>query len=178
MSRVTTAKSRSEAKYVTAKSKVWLLRLLIICINYLSGTCRICELHFPSERGFLLHMKDNHVQNEAPYVCKVCNYRSSYYGDTSKHFRYIFISLLCWFFICLINMKYGIYLRVGGTFYLKFGRKIYVQPMHSTLKRAVTMGMWLALWMSRDVCRICPYRVRFEKSSDSVLSVWWTRRNY
>nr|XP_039258768.1 uncharacterized protein LOC120335338 isoform X2 [Styela clava] len=50
-------------------------------------SCRICELHFVSERTFLFHMKDKHVHNELPYVCKVCMYRSSHYSDVIKHFR-------------------------------------------------------------------------------------------
>ncbi|XP_058474863.1 pogo transposable element with ZNF domain isoform X2 [Solea solea] len=52
-----------------------------------SATCRICERNFGSEPRFLLHMKRVHKPGEMPYVCQVCDFRSSFYSDVWSHFE-------------------------------------------------------------------------------------------
>ncbi|CAJ0932434.1 unnamed protein product [Ranitomeya imitator] len=70
--------------------------------------CKICELSFDSEQILLQHMKDSHKPGEMPYVCQVCNYRSSVFVDVDNHFRTTHEntkSLLCPF--CLKVIKSG-----------------------------------------------------------------------
>ena len=50
-------------------------------------TVKICELSFEADQVLLQHMKDNHKPGEMPYVCQVCNYRSSVFADVDAHFR-------------------------------------------------------------------------------------------
>ncbi|KAJ8396642.1 hypothetical protein AAFF_G00014800 [Aldrovandia affinis] len=50
-------------------------------------SCKICELGFRSEQIFLEHMRDAHKPGEMPYVCEVCNYRSSFFSEVENHFR-------------------------------------------------------------------------------------------
>ncbi|NXX77762.1 POGZ protein, partial [Urocolius indicus] len=52
-----------------------------------SECCKICEWAFESEPMFLQHMKDTHKPGEMPYVCQVCQYRSSLYSEVDSHFR-------------------------------------------------------------------------------------------
>uniref|UniRef100_A0A3Q3NB40 C2H2-type domain-containing protein n=1 Tax=Mastacembelus armatus TaxID=205130 RepID=A0A3Q3NB40_9TELE len=52
-----------------------------------TATCRICELDFGSEPAFLWHMKRTHKPGEMPYVCQVCDFRSSFYSDVWSHFQ-------------------------------------------------------------------------------------------
>uniref|UniRef100_A0A8C6UI67 Zinc finger protein 280D n=1 Tax=Neogobius melanostomus TaxID=47308 RepID=A0A8C6UI67_9GOBI len=49
--------------------------------------CKICELAFETEQVLLDHMKNNHKPGEMPYVCQVCNFRSSFFSDVEAHFR-------------------------------------------------------------------------------------------
>lgn len=73
-----------------------------------STNCRICELAFESEQVLLEHMKDNHKPGEMPYVCQVCNYRSSFFSDVETHFRSVHENtkdLLCPF--CLKVLRSG-----------------------------------------------------------------------
>ncbi|XP_004843582.1 zinc finger protein 280B [Heterocephalus glaber] len=51
------------------------------------AVCKICELSFETDQVLLQHMKDNHKPGEMPYVCQLCNYRSSAFGDVETHFR-------------------------------------------------------------------------------------------
>ncbi|XP_010188712.1 PREDICTED: zinc finger protein 280D-like, partial [Mesitornis unicolor] len=70
--------------------------------------CKICELSFETEQVLLQHMKDNHKPGEMPYVCQVCNYRSSAFSDVETHFRTVHENtkhLLCPF--CLKVIKIG-----------------------------------------------------------------------
>ncbi|XP_060778350.1 pogo transposable element with ZNF domain isoform X1 [Neoarius graeffei] len=48
--------------------------------------CKICEWAFESEPVFLQHMKNTHKPGEMPYVCQLCQYRSSFYSDVHNHF--------------------------------------------------------------------------------------------
>nr|XP_025844849.1 zinc finger protein 280B [Vulpes vulpes] len=52
-----------------------------------SAVFKICELSFKTDQVLLQHMKDNHKPGEMPYVCQVCNYRSSAFADVEMHFR-------------------------------------------------------------------------------------------
>uniref|UniRef100_A0A3B3ZGN2 C2H2-type domain-containing protein n=1 Tax=Periophthalmus magnuspinnatus TaxID=409849 RepID=A0A3B3ZGN2_9GOBI len=70
--------------------------------------CKICELAFESEQVLLDHMKNNHKPGEMPYVCQVCNFRSSFFSDVETHFRDAHANtkdLLCPF--CLKVVKSG-----------------------------------------------------------------------
>ncbi|KAM9776908.1 pogo transposable element with ZNF domain isoform X5 [Syngnathus typhle] len=52
-----------------------------------NAKCDICELDFATESLFLQHMKNTHKAGEMPYVCQVCNFRSSFYSDVWSHFE-------------------------------------------------------------------------------------------
>ncbi|KAJ8000183.1 hypothetical protein DPEC_G00202200 [Dallia pectoralis] len=52
-----------------------------------TAKCKICELVYVGEPSFLQHMKNTHKPGEMPYVCQMCEYRSSYYSDVYSHFR-------------------------------------------------------------------------------------------
>lgn len=49
--------------------------------------CRICEKGYGTQRDLALHMKANHFPSEMPYVCQLCNFRSSMYSDVVDHFK-------------------------------------------------------------------------------------------
>ena len=49
--------------------------------------CRICEKDMASTRDLTNHMKQNHKACEMPYVCQLCNFRSSMYSDVVDHFK-------------------------------------------------------------------------------------------
>ncbi|KAG9341148.1 hypothetical protein JZ751_019587, partial [Albula glossodonta] len=49
--------------------------------------CKICELDFEKEQSLLEHMRDTHKPGEMPYVCQVCNFRSSFFSEVDSHFR-------------------------------------------------------------------------------------------
>ncbi|KAK6323788.1 hypothetical protein J4Q44_G00061270 [Coregonus suidteri] len=60
--------------------------------------CKICEWAYESEPVFLQHMKNTHKPGEMPYICQVCDYRSSLYVDVFAHFREVHngtANLLC-----------------------------------------------------------------------------------
>ncbi|XP_060230996.1 zinc finger protein 280C-like isoform X3 [Meriones unguiculatus] len=52
-----------------------------------TSLCKICELSFETEHIFLQHMKDTHKPGEMPYVCQVCQFRSSIFSDVEIHFK-------------------------------------------------------------------------------------------
>ncbi|XP_061616403.1 pogo transposable element with ZNF domain [Phyllopteryx taeniolatus] len=52
-----------------------------------TAKCKICELDFGTEPVFLQHMKIMHKAGEMPYVCQVCDFRSSFYSDVWSHFE-------------------------------------------------------------------------------------------
>ncbi|XP_051926997.1 pogo transposable element with ZNF domain isoform X1 [Hippocampus zosterae] len=52
-----------------------------------TAKCEICELDFGTEPLFLQHMKSTHKAGEMPYVCQVCDFRSSFYSDVWSHFE-------------------------------------------------------------------------------------------
>ncbi|XP_037677676.1 zinc finger protein 280C-like isoform X2 [Choloepus didactylus] len=54
---------------------------------HIETICKICELSFESEHILLQHMKDTHKPGEMPYICQVCQYRSSSFSDVETHFR-------------------------------------------------------------------------------------------
>lgn len=49
--------------------------------------CRICEKDFGNQKELANHMKSNHFPNEMPYVCHLCNFKSSMYSDVVDHFK-------------------------------------------------------------------------------------------
>ena len=49
--------------------------------------CRICEKGFATQHDLASHMKANHFPSEMPYVCHLCNFRSSMYSDVVDHFK-------------------------------------------------------------------------------------------
>nr|XP_015828895.2 pogo transposable element with ZNF domain [Nothobranchius furzeri]XP_015828896.2 pogo transposable element with ZNF domain [Nothobranchius furzeri] len=60
--------------------------------------CKICELAFDSQPALLCHMRSMHKPGEMPYVCQVCNFRTSFYSDLWSHFREAHVdtrTLLC-----------------------------------------------------------------------------------
>ncbi|KAL0962297.1 hypothetical protein UPYG_G00338260 [Umbra pygmaea] len=63
-----------------------------------TAKCKICELVYESEPIFLQHMKNTHKPGEMPYICQVCDFRSSLYKDVYTHFREVHsdtANLLC-----------------------------------------------------------------------------------
>uniref|UniRef100_A0A672ZFY1 C2H2-type domain-containing protein n=1 Tax=Sphaeramia orbicularis TaxID=375764 RepID=A0A672ZFY1_9TELE len=52
-----------------------------------AAKCLICELEFGNEATFLMHMKNTHKPGEMPYICQVCEFRSSSYSDVWSHFE-------------------------------------------------------------------------------------------
>lgn len=71
-----------------------------------TAKCKICELEFGSEASFLWHMKSTHKPGEMPYICQVCNFRSSFYSDIWSHFHQVHADtkyLLCQY--CLRVMR-------------------------------------------------------------------------
>uniref|UniRef100_A0A8C5BV93 C2H2-type domain-containing protein n=1 Tax=Gadus morhua TaxID=8049 RepID=A0A8C5BV93_GADMO len=52
-----------------------------------SANCKICELAFETEQVLLEHMKETHKPGEMPYVCQVCNFRSSFFMEVQAHFK-------------------------------------------------------------------------------------------
>ncbi|GCB73349.1 hypothetical protein scyTo_0002492, partial [Scyliorhinus torazame] len=62
---------------------------IVITFVLIAAKCKICELAFETEQLFLQHMKDTHKPGEMPYVCQVCEYRSSVYLEVDSHFRMI-----------------------------------------------------------------------------------------
>ncbi|MCJ8728207.1 hypothetical protein PDJAM_G00001730 [Pangasius djambal] len=56
------------------------------CTSESTTRCKICEWAFESEPVFLQHMKNTHKPGEMPYVCQLCQYRSSFYSDVHNHF--------------------------------------------------------------------------------------------
>ena len=49
--------------------------------------CRICEKDHESRNALTTHMRQNHCACEMPYVCQLCNFRSSMYSDVVDHFK-------------------------------------------------------------------------------------------
>ncbi|XP_053350789.1 pogo transposable element with ZNF domain isoform X2 [Clarias gariepinus] len=79
--------------------------------------CKICEWAFESEPVFLQHMKNTHKPGEMPYVCQLCQYRSSFYSDVHNHFctwhedtRYL---------LCIYCLKV---FKTSGTYQQHFAR--------------------------------------------------------
>ncbi|VEL38156.1 unnamed protein product [Protopolystoma xenopodis] len=50
-------------------------------------TCRICGKDTPSELALAHHFQSTHRQREMPYVCRLCNFRSSIYEELITHFK-------------------------------------------------------------------------------------------
>ncbi len=49
--------------------------------------CRICEKDHDSGAGLRTHMRSLHTACEMPYICPLCNFRSSVYSDVVDHFK-------------------------------------------------------------------------------------------
>lgn len=49
--------------------------------------CRICEKDHETRSALTTHMRQNHCACEMPYVCQLCNFRSSMYSDVVDHFK-------------------------------------------------------------------------------------------
>ena len=56
--------------------------------------CRICEKDHESRTALTTHMRQNHCACEMPYVCQLCNFRSSMYSDVVDHFKKVLVALL------------------------------------------------------------------------------------
>ncbi|MBZ3886120.1 Zinc finger protein 280C [Sciurus carolinensis] len=56
-------------------------------VSTTTAICKICELSFETEHILLQHMKDTHKPGEMPYICQVCQFRSSTFSDVETHFR-------------------------------------------------------------------------------------------
>ena len=54
--------------------------------------CRICEKDHDSQLVLQNHMKNCHNTCEMPYICHLCNFRSSIYSDVVDHFKKVCIS--------------------------------------------------------------------------------------
>lgn len=63
-------------------------------INYRhdSTTCFICEMHFDNRALFESHMNHVHVNADAPYQCRKCQFRSSLRIDIIQHFQQVCIN--------------------------------------------------------------------------------------
>ena len=49
--------------------------------------CRICEKDHDSRQALTNHMRQVHTACEMPYICQMCNFRSSMYSDAVDHFK-------------------------------------------------------------------------------------------
>ena len=49
--------------------------------------CRICEKDHDSQLVLRNHMRQCHKACEMPYICHLCNFRSSVYSDVVDHFK-------------------------------------------------------------------------------------------
>lgn len=56
--------------------------------------CRICEKDHKNESELRTHMRQYHRACEMPYVCQLCNFRSSFYSDIVDHFKKVVCSFL------------------------------------------------------------------------------------
>ena len=57
--------------------------------------CRICEKDHDSQLVLRNHMRQCHKACEMPYICHLCNFRSSVYSDVVDHFKKVRVWLLC-----------------------------------------------------------------------------------
>ncbi|XP_067126760.1 zinc finger protein 280C-like isoform X2 [Centruroides vittatus] len=48
--------------------------------------CKICNQEFTKIEKLSNHLKEVHVQNEMPYLCYICYYRTSFHQDILNHF--------------------------------------------------------------------------------------------
>ncbi|XP_023209354.1 uncharacterized protein LOC111612380 isoform X2 [Centruroides sculpturatus] len=51
-----------------------------------SVICKICNQDFTKVEKLSNHLKEVHVQNEMPYLCNICYYRTSFHQDILNHF--------------------------------------------------------------------------------------------
>ena len=56
--------------------------------------CRICEKDLGAQAMLTAHMRQNHCACEMPYICQLCNFRSSMYSDVVDHFKKV--GRECW----------------------------------------------------------------------------------
>ena len=68
--------------------------------------CGVCELSFENSKTLVQHLEEKHPALQMPYICKICDYRTSVYDDIIVHFSKTHLgskSLLCHF--CLRIVK-------------------------------------------------------------------------
>lgn len=68
--------------------------------------CGVCELSFENSKTLVQHLEEKHPALQMPYICKICDYRTSIYDDINVHFAKTHQggkSLLCHF--CLRVIK-------------------------------------------------------------------------
>ncbi len=68
--------------------------------------CGVCELSFESSKVLVQHLEEKHTSLQMPYICKICEYRTSVYDDIIVHFSKTHLgskSLMCHF--CLRILK-------------------------------------------------------------------------
>ncbi|KAK3590874.1 hypothetical protein CHS0354_033802 [Potamilus streckersoni] len=71
--------------------------------------CRICEKDQDTYGALGNHMKQCHMACEMPYVCQLCNFRSSMYSDVVDHFKKKHDSsqhLLCLYCLRIFRVKF------------------------------------------------------------------------
>ena len=56
--------------------------------------CRICEKDVDSQSTLRQHMRQHHAACEMPYICQLCNFRSSIYSDVVDHFKKVWLGHL------------------------------------------------------------------------------------
>ncbi|ODN00983.1 Pogo transposable element with ZNF domain [Orchesella cincta] len=56
---------------------------LVDCVH----PCHFCQITFTTEMELVIHMWDLHVEAEAPYVCDICDFASSFHCDVIDHFN-------------------------------------------------------------------------------------------
>jgi hypothetical protein len=66
--------------------------------------CRICEKQHSKLSELIAHLNQTHVNQEMPYRCDACGFRTSFYADAIYHIKKasFFIINLC---LSIINEK-------------------------------------------------------------------------
>ncbi|WAR11198.1 POGZ-like protein [Mya arenaria] len=97
--------------------------------------CRICEKDFNTQKELASHMSASHYRSEMPYVCQLCNFRSSMYSDVVDHFKKRHDSsnhLLC--FYCLRSFEVKFVSQGWGQTQTYYGHLLKHQSRASTKK--------------------------------------------
>ncbi|XP_072037885.1 uncharacterized protein [Amphiura filiformis] len=68
--------------------------------------CGVCELSFENSKVLVQHLEEKHPSLQMPYICKICEYKTSIYDDIIVHYSKTHLgskSLMCHF--CLRILK-------------------------------------------------------------------------